>query len=163
MKNFLGLTLTWLLVAVVGEELLAPLLKIGEVQPNFAVIALVILALAEGSFAGTVGGFVLGLAQDVSVANLLGLNALCKSALGYTVGRLRGRIVYGIPIIEVLVIVLAVLVHDTFYLLVSSHLNNEAFLGPFALEVLPGALYSGLVGLPLIRGADILGVLRRAD
>jgi rod shape-determining protein MreD len=162
-RYFLRTTVCWILLAFVGETVLAPLLAIGNVAPNFTIIALVILALAEGSFAACLGGFVMGLVQDLAAPTLLGLHALCKSGLGYTVGRLRGHLVYGMPIVEGLVVAVAVLGHDTLYLLVQSRLSSDDFLLPLVTVVLPGALYSGLVGIPLLRLADLLGILQRTD
>lgn len=163
MRDFVRTTLSWMLLAFVGETLLAPLLRIGGVEPDFTIIALVILALAEGSFAGTAGGFTMGLIQDLATPNLLGLHALSKTLLGFAVGRLRGRLVYGMPVVEGLVIALAALSHDTLYLLVQSRLNSDEFLRPLVLGVIPGAFYSGLIGVPLLRLADAMGILRPAD
>lgn len=163
MRFFFRTTLSWMILAFVGETVLAPLITIGGVAPDFTIIALVILALAEGSFAGCLGGFVLGLVQDLATPNLLGLHALCKSVLGFAVGRLRGRLVYGMPVVEAMMIALVVFAHHTFYLLVQSRLNSDNFLQPLVTLVVPGALYSGLVGVPLLRLADLMGLLRRPD
>jgi rod shape-determining protein MreD len=163
MKIFLRTTLTWIFVALVGDNLLAPLISIRGIAPDFSVIALVVLALAEGSYAGCLGGFILGLVQDLATPHLLGLRALCKTVLGFTVGRLRGRLMYGMPVVEGLVVAIAVLAHDTLFMLVQSRLGSEDFLKPFLLQVLPVSLYSGLVGIPILRLVDSLGILRQED
>ena len=163
MRLFLRTTLSWMLLAFLGETVVAPLIAIGGIAPDFTVIALVILALAEGSTAGCLGGFVLGLVQDLSTPNLLGLRALCKTLLGYTAGRLRGRLVYGMPVVEGVVVAIAVLSHDTLFLLVQSRLSADAFLQPWFLEALPVALYSGVIGIPLLRLADFLGIMHQED
>jgi rod shape-determining protein MreD len=162
-KIFIRTTLTWILLAFVGETVIAPLMSVRGIAPDFAVIALVILALAEGSFAGCVGGFLIGLVQDLATPPLLGLHALCKTGLGYVIGRLRGQLVYGMPIVEFLVIVLATFLHDTVFLLVQSRMSSEGFLEPLLGWALPRAFYSGLIGVPLLRLADLLGILRRSD
>jgi rod shape-determining protein MreD len=156
-------TASWMLLAFVGDTFVAPLISIGGIEPDFTVIALVILALAEGSLAGTLGGFVIGLVQDLATPNLLGLRALCKTLLGYGVGRLRGRIVYGMPVVEGVVVALSALSHDTLYMLVESGLSADTFLQDWLLEAVPVALYSGVVGIPLLRLADFLGILRPAE
>lgn len=163
MKSFLRTTISWMLVALVGETVVAPTISIGGIAPDFTVIALVILALAEGSYAGCVGGFTIGLVQDLANPELLGLLALCKTSLGYTVGRLRGHLLYGIPVVEGVVVVLAVLAHDTLYELVRTRMSSEAFLPAFVFKVLPVALYSGVVGIPVLRVAELMGILRRED
>ncbi len=104
MRTFIRTTITWLVVAFVGDTILGPLIDINGVAPDFSVIALVILALATGAGSATVGGFMLGLVQDLSNPSLLGLQALCKSGLGFGVGSLRGRLLYGVPLVEGLVV-----------------------------------------------------------
>ncbi len=163
MRKFVRTTLIWVSLAFLGDTLLAPMITIRSIAPDFSVIALVVLALAQGPSAGCLGGFVLGLIQDLSTPNLLGLRALCKTLIGFLVGRLRGHLVYGLPVVEGLVVVCAVMVHDTLFLLVQSRLSNDAFLVPLFTQALPTALYSGLIGVPLIRLADLLGILRSEE
>ncbi len=163
LRVFLRTTLVWVLVALVGESVLAPLLRIGPAEPDFAVIAVVLLALAEGPFAGTVGGFALGLMQDLATPHLLGLNALTKTVIGYAVGRLRGHLVHGMVVVEAVLVGAAVLAHDLVYLLVASRLGSEDFLRPFLVEAVPSALYSSILGAVLLYAADAAGILRREE
>ena len=163
MNRFLRTTVTLAVLALVGNGVLAPLLALGVIKPDFSLIALAILALAEGAFAGTIGGFVLGLVADTSIPNLLGLNALCKSLAGYAVGRSRTRLVIGLPLVEGSVVTLMALGHDLLYLIGESWLSGGALFRPFFTEVVPSALYTGLVSVPLLRLADMLRLLRRDD
>ncbi|MFN2371769.1 MAG: rod shape-determining protein MreD [Candidatus Krumholzibacteriia bacterium] len=163
MTGFLRTTVLWVLVAFVGETLVAPLIDIRGIAPDFAIIALVLLGLAAGPVPATVGGFGLGLVQDLANPALLGLNALCKTGLGFLVGRARGRLVYGLPAVEVAVLVTAVVAHDVVFLLVQSRLSDDAFLTPLLTRTLPVALYTGLVGVPVIRLAELFGILGRED
>lgn len=163
MRTFLRTTLAWVLVAFVGENVLSPVMAIGGVAPDFAVIAVVVLAMAQGSRAGVLCGFALGLVQDLAVPTILGLNALCKTLLGYLVGRSRGRLVYGILLVEGALLFAASLGHDTLFLLVQSRQQNEAFLGPWIAGAVPTAVYTAVVGVPVIRLADLLGILRQED
>lgn len=163
MRTFIRTTITWVVVAFVGDTILGPLIDIKGVAPDFSVIALVILALATGAGPATVGGFMLGLVQDLSNPSLLGLQALCKSGLGFGVGSLRGRLVYGVPLVEGLVVAIAVFAHDFLFLLVQSNLADEQFLFPLFTRTISVAIYSGLVGIPLIRLAEYLGILQQED
>ncbi len=139
------------------------MIDIRGIAPDFSIIALVLLGLAAGAAPATVGGFVLGLVQDLANPNLLGLHALCKTGLGFLVGRLRGRLVYGMPVVEAMVLVLAVVAHDIVFLLVQSRMSDDAFLTPLFTQTLPVALYTALVGVPVIRLAGFLGILGRED
>ncbi len=160
MREFVRTTLIWVLVAFLGETIFAPMMSIRGIAPDFAVIALVILALAAGSMPATAAGFLIGLVQDLSNPPLLGLHALCKSGLGFGLGRLRGRLVYGMPVVEAIVLMLAVLVHDLVFLLVQNGFGNQISLGSFFLQSMPVAVYTGGVGLVVLRIVEFLGILR---
>ncbi len=151
------------LVAFVGGTMVGPLISIGGVAPRFPIIALVILALAAGPVPGTVGGFLLGLVQDLSNPTLLGVQALIKTFLGFGLGRLRGRLVHGMPLVEATVVALSVVAHDLAFLVIQSNLTPEgSFLSLFT-RTIPAAVYSGLLGIPLLRLAEYLGILRQED
>ncbi|RKZ18566.1 rod shape-determining protein MreD [bacterium] len=163
MREFLRTTALWVAVAFIGDTAVGPAIAIRGVSPDFSMIALVLLALAAGPLPATLGGFVLGLVQDISNPGLLGLNALCKSSLGSGLGRLRGHLVYGLPVVDGLVVLLAVLLHDIVFLLFQSRLSDDAFLMPLVTQTLPVAVYSGIIGMIVIRLANMLGVFAREE
>jgi rod shape-determining protein MreD len=163
MRHFLRTTLVWFLVAFVGDALVAPLIDIAGRAPDFPIIALVLLALSAGAAPATMGGFAIGLVQDLGNPPLLGLRSLCKCVLGFGLGRMRGRLVHGVLVVDAVMIVLAVLLHDLVFLLVQSNLTQERFLVPLLTQSLPAAAYSALVGVPLLRLAEFSGVLRPED
>ncbi len=157
-------TLLWCSgVAFLGEVLIAPAIGIFGIAPAFSVIAVLTLALSQGALAGCVGGFLLGLVQDLAVPHLLGLNALCLTLIGYASGRVRDHFQLGMPVVEVSLVIVAVLVHDVLYLAVESRFGFAAFFRPFLLHAIPGALYSGLAGVILLRLAARARVLERDD
>lgn len=163
MKSFIRVTIAWVLLVVTGEYLLAPVMAIREVAPDFTIIAVVILAMARGVRAGALGGFSLGLVLDLAVPTMLGLHALCKTALGFAVGHTRGRLVYGLLPVEGALFFLSSLGHDTFFMLIQSRQQSEVFIGSWFADALPTALYTTLIGVPLVRLADLAGMLRRED
>ncbi len=163
MKGFLHTTVAWVLLAILGENLVAPALAVKGVAPDFTVIAIVLLAMARGVRAGAVGGFSLGLVQDLAVPTMLGLHALCKTLLGFAVGQTRGRLVYGLVPVEGALLLLSALGHDTLFMLIQSRQESEVFLGSWFTDALPTSFYTALVGMPLIRLADLAGILRRED
>ena len=163
MRAFVRITLIWILVAFLGETWLAPLLMVKGVAPDFSTIALVILALAAGAGPGSLGGFVLGLIQGLHHPPLLGLHALCKSLLGFGLGTLRGHLVFGMPAVEGVMIALAVLGQELIFLLVASNLGDSPFFAPLVTQSFPRALYSGLMGIIILRLVEFLGLLRPED
>ena len=66
MRQFTRITLLWMFVAFVGDALVAPMIDIAGRAPDFTIIALVMLALSAGAMPATIGGFMLGLVQDVA-------------------------------------------------------------------------------------------------
>ncbi len=163
MRVFLRTTLIWMFLAFVGDTMISPLVSIKGIAPDFSIIALVVLALAAGPGPGTVGGFIIGLVQDLSNPAVLGLHALCKCTLGFSLGSLRSRLVHGMPVVEGVVVALAVILHDLVFLLVQSRLTDDGFLRPFLTQSLPVAVYSGIAGVLIIRLADMLGILGEED
>ncbi len=163
MRDFLRINFFWVGVAFFGGVLVAPIMTIGGIAPDFAVISLVVLGLAAGPYPATVGGFFLGLVLDLSNPALLGTQSLINSLLGFGLGRLRRRLAYGMPVVEATVVALAVVVHDFVLLLVQSLVSGEPFWIPFVTQSLPVAIYSGLVAIPLLRWAAWLGLLYRED
>ncbi len=163
MRDFVRTTLVFFLVAFLGETVVAPLVDIKGIAPDFSVIALIILAMSAGAGPASAGGFVVGLIQDLSQPSLLGLHALCKSGVGYGIGSLRGRLVHGVPVVEGTMVALAVLAHDFVFLLFQSRLIDESFLVPLVTRSIPVAIYSGLVGVPILRLAELVGLLRQED
>ncbi len=163
MRDYLRLILLCLGIAFIGGAIVEPVIAIGGVGPDFTIIALVILALAAGPGPGSVGGFLLGLVQDLSNPTLLGLQALCKTGLGFGLGRLRGRLVYGMPLVEATVVAIAVVAHDLVFLMIQSNLTGDGHFLSLFTRTLPAALYSGLAGIPLLRLAEFMGLLRQED
>ena len=163
MKAFVRTTLIWMFLAFVGDTIISPIVSIKGISPDFSIIALVVLALAAGPSAGTAGGFVIGLVQDLSNPAVLGLHALCKCTLGFSLGSLRSRLVHGMPVVEGVMVALAVFLHDLVFLLVQSRLTDDGFLRPFLTQSIPVAIYSAVAGVLVIRLADFLGILGEED
>lgn len=67
------------------------------------------------------------------------------------------------PLVEGTVVAVSVAAHDLVFLVIQSNLSDEASVLSLLTRTLPTALYSGLVGMPLLRIADFWGILRRED
>lgn len=163
MRAFARTTLAWVLLAILGESLIAPWIAVRGIAPDFTVIAIVLLGMARGAGAGALGGFCLGLVQDLAAPTMLGAHALCKTLLGYGIGRTRGQLVYGMVLVEGVLLLVAGIGHDTLLLIVQGRQQGEFFVGPWLATVLPTALYTAVVGVPLIRLADLVGIVRQED
>lgn len=120
---------------------------IGGIQPDLPLIATVLLALVRGSGAGTFGGFVVGLGQDITNPAFLGLNALTKSLLGFSLGTLRERFDAATAFSYAAILVVATLAHDLLYLTVSLRLVLSEILLALVTRTLPTAIYTAAVGI----------------
>ncbi len=163
MGGMLRLLIIGILVAFLGETVFGPLMSIKGIAPDFSIIAVVLLGLALGAGPATAGGFFVGLVQDLSNPALLGLHALCKGLLGFSIGSIRSRLVFGVPVMEILLIAFSVIAHDFLFLLVQSRLSDDSFLLPLLTQTLPVAVYSGLVGVLLQRFLEMVGILKWED
>jgi rod shape-determining protein MreD len=79
------LTLTVLLF-LLAQVSLAPRISIGAISPDFVLLIVVFFALYRGSIRGAIFGFVVGFLQDLGNPEMLGLNAMTKSMLGFLMG-----------------------------------------------------------------------------
>ena len=80
-------------LAVAAQLLVAPLLQIGDIRPDFMLILLVYFSARYGRLAGVIVGFTIGLLQDVTGSySVLGATAMSKSLVGYVAGTLNGNL-----------------------------------------------------------------------
>jgi rod shape-determining protein MreD len=153
--NSLRLSLT-VLLALIVQLTLVDHIAIFSVRPDLTVLIVVLLGLRGGSLTGTLGGFLLGLLQDLLTPATLGMNMLAKSILGYLSGRLGSSLVLPIPLYAPLFLA-AVLFHDAIYLLAYTRLDPARFFRVFFVQSVPTALYTAAVGVILLFLGVVLG------
>ena len=121
-------------------------MAIGGIKPDFVLIAVVLLSFSNGRITGTVFGFSAGWLQDVYSPEFLGLNALCKSVVGFVVGYASGGLLEANVIAQGIVLFLAALLHDLLYFVVYSWGHMHDYLWYLVRLALPTAVYTTLVG-----------------
>ena len=67
------------------------------------------------------------------------------------------------PLVEATVVVIAVVAHDLAFLIIQAGFFEGGRALSLVTWTLPKAVYSGLVGIPLLRLADFLGLMRQED
>jgi rod shape-determining protein MreD len=134
-------------VALALQATLVPHLSIAGIRPDLPLVAVVLLATARGTTAGTACGFFVGLAQDLTNPAFLGLNALTKSLLGFAAGALRVHLDAGSLPMRAAMLFAAVLAHDILYLTLFTRLELSELLLGLLIRSLPTALYTALVGM----------------
>lgn len=121
-----------------------------DIKPDLVMIVLVYLSLKYGPIFGTLFGFTIGLVVDSLSPFFLGLGALCKSWIGFSVGTQQGKFFKDNPFTQAALIFVAFVVHDILYLLVYTKLNFDLFFDLFLSQTLFSALYTGVIAPLLI-------------
>jgi rod shape-determining protein MreD len=80
------------IVALILQTTILPFLGLGGATPDLLLVLVIFNALFYGSLAGGIGGFAVGLTQDLLGGHYLGLGALSGFAVGYLIGRLERRV-----------------------------------------------------------------------
>lgn len=136
----------WAALVLILQSTLLKLVAVRQIQPDLVVLVLFYVALLEGSFGATIAGFCIGLVQDVYAPETLGLNALCKSLVGFGLGYCQRGVFMESLVARALILFVAVLAHDILYFLIFSWPEVGRGLVLLVRFGLPTALYTALVG-----------------
>src|SRR5262245_66261539 len=109
-------------VALGLQATLVPHIAIAGIRPDLPLLAVVLLGYGRGAAGGTLAGFLIGLAQDLTNPSFLGLNALAKSVIGNGMGTMRAHLDAGSLPLRVAVLFAAVIAHDLIYLTIFTRL-----------------------------------------
>jgi rod shape-determining protein MreD len=144
MKYLKYLLLFFLLIVL--QVTLVPALSFYGMQPDLLFLLLIFLCFHEGPAAGLLAGFAIGLMQDAYNPTHLGENALVKTVLGYLAGWMDEKIMRIEPLVRVLLLGVAYVLHEVFYYFLS-HQSSFAGFGHFSYRYLLGNLaYTMLLG-----------------
>lgn len=139
-----------LVVVLILQATLLFRMEIAGIRPDLLVAYVVYLGWMRGPIAGTSAGFLVGLVQDLDAPGPLGLNALCKSIVGFLVAKAGFRVHRSNLGVRFAFFFFAMLVHDAIYFAVTTAGDLGAFLLQMVRIALPSALYtSGIVILLL--------------
>jgi len=136
-----------ILVFLLMQVVLADRIALGPISPDFMVLVVAFFALYRGAVQAAIFGFAIGFLQDLSNPELLGLNALTKSILGFTVGKIGTKTVPdNIPFLFVLFMSVT-FGHDIIYLLFYHWPRVGSSLAAIFGTALPSAAYTALFGV----------------
>ncbi len=156
MSGLGGFLLGMVVVLLLRSTALAPLAARGIVV-DLLTFATVFWALRHGAVWGASFGFILGLAADLDATHWMGRHALVLSIIGYASGRLAGTLVRESGRTQLLLIGLAVAVHQAW--IVPFELGGLEGLGSGWPYLLRRMLFGALATAPV--GALVLVVARR--
>jgi rod shape-determining protein MreD len=158
-----------LAVAVLLQTSLAPHLRLLGAHPDFALIAVVCVALVKGSETGAVFGFLTGMITAVAAMEPLGVAAFVFVLVGYFAGRYAETADLPAGLAPLLTVFTATLVANVLFAMAQFLLTREVPLGFFLGRVLlPSLVFNTLLAAPVyllvrvwLRGAGDLRAAAR--
>ena len=135
-----------LFLLILFQSLLSGVVTIAGIKLDLAIIILVYLALKRGRNYGLVFGFFIGFLSDVFTPETLGLGALVKCLIGFTLGSFKDNLYLESLHSKGAVIFLTLLLNDLLYYLITTGVSDSTF-RVLSRYSLPSALYTSVVGM----------------
>ncbi len=145
------------LIFVLLQMLVAPRIAIGEVAPDFMILLVAYFAMHRKPEHGAIAGFVVGFLQDLYNPELLGLNSLTKSIVGYGIAFVASKVERGNSLLILALIGAAAFVNDFIYLLFFTGLHLGKFFILLITVSIPSSVYTALIGIAVFKVAEALG------
>jgi rod shape-determining protein MreD len=144
-------------VFVLLQTLVAPRVAIGEIAPDFMLLLVAYFAINRKPEHSAIAGFLIGLLQDLFNPELLGLNALTKSLVGYGMGVVGSKAEPDNVLLLATLLATAALVNDFVYLLFFTGLHLGKFFILLTTVSIPSAIYTALAGIVVYKAAGMFG------
>jgi rod shape-determining protein MreD len=129
-------------------------LEIGGIRPDLLVAFVIYFGWMRGPVPGTLGGFCIGLLQDLDASGPLGLNALAKTVTGFLVAKAGFRVHRQNIVVRFAFFFSAMLVHDLIYYAVATGGDGGEFFKQFFLRAVPTAAYTTAFTIVLLGIAE---------
>ena len=140
-----------LLLAFIIQSTVVENLSIQDIKPDFIIIILIYVSLSSGSLVGVILGFSVGLVQDFyGPPDNLGLNALCKTLVGFGVGIAKEGLYKDSLFVLIITIGGSFLAHDGLYHIINSSFSIEHALSQFISISWLSAVYTIFASVVLI-------------
>lgn len=144
-------TIVWVsvfLLALALQSTVVARIAIAGVLPDIVLLALFVFSIRYGTFLCIITGFLLGLCQDVYSPSVLGQNALCKTITSAFCGLFNERLMNTDPLVKLVILLLAFIVHDSLYWSADAVMNDAGVLkvlGQLGARTLPRAAYTIMI------------------
>jgi rod shape-determining protein MreD len=139
-----------LVVAVLLQTAVAPHLRLLGANPDFALIAVVCVALIKGSETGAVFGFLTGMITAIALMEPFGVAAFVFVPIGYFAGRYAETADLPAGLAPLLTVFVATLVANLLFALAQFLLGRQVPLGFFLGRVLvPSLVFNTLLAAPV--------------
>ncbi len=145
-----------LLVVLVLQATIVNRIAISGVRPDLLVAFIVYFGWMRGPIPGVMGGFTVGLLQDLDAPGPLGLNALAKTVVGFLVAKAGFRVHRSNVGVRFFFFLLAMLVHDLIYFSIYTTGDLSALARQLAFVAVPSAVYTTVLVLVLLETVERL-------
>ena len=137
---------------ILFRSLLSDVVTIAGIKLDLAIIILVYLALRRGRNYGMIFGFLIGFLSDVFTPHTLGLGALMKCLIGFTLGSFKDNLYLESLHSKGAVIFLTLILNDSLYYIITTGVSDSTF-RVLSRYSLPSALYTSAVGMLIFLAA----------
>ena len=137
-----------LLILIIFQSFFSEVVTIKGVRLDLAILILVYIGLTKDPAQAVIFGFLIGLLLDVFTPQRLGLGALIKSLIGFTVGNFKDNLFLESSYSKGAIVFLSVILNDLLYHLLSEGVTLFTF-HTILYYSLPSALYTCGAGVLL--------------
>jgi rod shape-determining protein MreD len=137
-----------LFILIIFQSFFSEVVTIKGIRLDLALLILVYIGLTKGPTQGVIFGFLIGLLLDVFTPQRLGLGALIKSLIGFTVGNFKDNLFLESSYSKGAIVFLSVILNDLLYYLLSEGVTLFTF-HTIIYYSLPSALYTCGAGILL--------------
>jgi rod shape-determining protein MreD len=134
-----------------AQNTLASFIRVGDTVPDIPLTVVALLAFRRGPEIGCLAGFAGGLLQDVLGGGMIGIQALTKALIGFTLGQIGGQLWVHEPLVQVVGLVSLSMVEGVARFLLMQFFHFPGAFGDLMVHVvLPQSLYNGVIGAALL-------------
>ncbi len=138
------------ILAIIFQTFFASLISIDKVMPDIFVILVIYLTLTQGLAYGVIFAFASGIVESSSDPMLFGLSALLKILLAMATYALSNRFRFESNLSRVLIVLVAVAVHNVLYYLVAYGFDVSLAMYTSVRYAFLDAIYSAIITVILI-------------
>lgn len=132
--------------AFVLQTVIAPMISIMGISPDFVLFLVVFLSLRYGAVWGILWGFLAGFTEDVyRDPQWIGAAAMVKSTIGFAVGQLEEKFFNLGILTRVVVLAIAFMANDLLFALIIG-IESEMIIDLILTKTLPVGLYTLVLG-----------------
>lgn len=121
-------------------------LSIAGGKPDFILILTVFYAIFRGPKNGGIMGLALGFLEDLMAGRFLGINALCKGAIGLIFGLTAGKLYRDNFLVPIICLLLSSFCSSAIYFFLAKIIGSNIYFSGMLLNAVPDGIYTACFG-----------------